>query len=291
MKILVVGTKGQLALSLQERAALPIRFVGRPELDLLDATSIERAVSRHTPDVIVNAAAYTAVDQAEAEPELAERINAEAPAVLARSARAVGARLIHISTDYVFDGTGTEPYREEAPTAPQGVYGRTKLAGEEAVRAELAEHAIVRTAWVYSPFGRNFVKTMLGLAEARDQVQVVADQFGNPTSALDLADGLLAMVGAWRNEGSLGLGQTFHLVGSGSTNWAGFAREVFTLSAERGGATAEVVPIATVDWPAKAPRPLNSRLDSSKFREVFSYSPPMWQVSLSIVVDRLIGPP
>jgi dTDP-4-dehydrorhamnose reductase len=289
---LVIGRSGQLALSLAERAkaeARPMVFVGRPEIDLEKPDSLRHAVISSGAGIVINAAAYTAVDQAEDEPDRAWAQNVEGPRILAEVARDVGARLIHVSTDYVFDGSGEEPRREVDPTGPAGAYGRTKLAGEEAIRAVLPGHAIVRTAWVYSPFGRNFVKTMLDLAKTRPGLSVVGDQVGNPTSALDLADGLLALVRAWEREPDLGVGATYHLAGTGSTSWAEFAREIFALSAERGGPSAQVQAIATADWPAKAPRPLNSRLDSSLFEQTFGYRAPPWRESLALVVDRLLA--
>lgn len=290
--ILVVGRNGQLALSLAERAAergMTLAFAARPEVDLARPDTLRRAVADRGARIVVNAAAHTAVDQAEDEPEAAHALNAVAPRILAEAARDTGARLIHVSTDYVFDGSGERPWKETDPTGPRSVYGRTKLAGEDAVRAVLAEHAIVRTAWVYSPFGRNFVKTMLALAESRDSLTVVGDQFGNPTSALDLADGILSIVAAWAREPERGVGATYHLAGTGSTSWADFARAVFEISRERGGPSAEVTAIATADWPAKAPRPLNSRLDSTLFAGTFGYRAPPWRESLDRVVGRLLA--
>lgn len=289
---LVIGRSGQLALALAERAKAegrPMVFVGRPDVDLEDPDSLRHAMLSSGAGIVVNAAAYTAVDQAEDEPDRAWAQNVEGPRTLAEAARDVGARLIHVSTDYVFDGFGDAPRREGDPTGPAGVYGRTKLAGEEAIRAVLPGHVIVRTAWVYSPFGRNFVKTMLDVARSRPGLRVVGDQVGNPTSALDLADGLLAVVRAWEREPDRGIGATYHLAGTGSASWAEFAREIFALSAQRGGPSAEVEAIATADWPAKAPRPLNSRLDSSLFAETFGYRAPPWRESLALVVERLLA--
>ncbi|MBV9929928.1 MAG: dTDP-4-dehydrorhamnose reductase [Alphaproteobacteria bacterium] len=290
--ILVLGREGQLARSLAERAAahgLALAFTGRPEADLADPDSLRRVVRGSGAEIIVNAAAHTAVDQAEDEPEAARALNAEGPRALAEAARETGARLVHVSTDYVFDGSGDRPWREDDPTGPRSVYGRTKLEGEEAIRAVLPAHAILRTAWVYSPFGRNFVKTMLAVAETRHTLTVVGDQVGNPTSALDIADGILTMIGQWHQEPGRGLGKTYHLAGTGSTSWADFARAIFQSSRARGGPWAEVTDIATADWPAKAPRPLNSRLDSGLFAETFGYRAPPWRDSLETVVDRLLG--
>jgi len=290
--ILVIGREGQLARSLAERGqrdGLSLRFVGRPDVDLADPDSLRRAIRASGAEIIVNAAAHTAVDQAEDEPGVAFALNVTGPKALAEAARETGARLVHVSTDYVFDGSGERPWREDDPTGPRSVYGRTKLEGEAAVRAALPDHAILRTAWVYSPFGRNFVKTMLSVAETRPVLRVVDDQVGNPTSALDIADGILAMIAAWRGEQGRGLGRTYHLAGTGAVSWAGFAREIFAFSTGRGGPSAEVEGIATADYPAKAPRPLNSRLDSTRFAETFGYRAPRWQESLAAVVDRLLG--
>jgi dTDP-4-dehydrorhamnose reductase len=289
---LVIGRGGQLALSLAERArerSLEADFAGRPELDLEDPASIRRGIAASGAAIIINAAAYTAVDKAEDEPDAAFALNAAAPRVLAEAARESGARLIHLSTDYVFDGTGSRPWREVDPTGPTSVYGRTKLDGEQAVRETLPDHVIVRTAWVYSPFGTNFVRTMLNLARTRDKLRVVEDQIGNPTSALDLADGLLAIVATWQRDPERGLGATYHLAGTGATSWADFAHEIFALSRARGGPFAAVHGIPTSEWPAKAPRPLNSRLDTDRFAETFGYRAPPWQESLAIVVDRILS--
>lgn len=289
--VLVLGRTGQLARSLAERApfhGLALAFTGRPEADLAVPDSLRNAVARHRPDVIVNAAAYTSVDAAEDDPEAARRANAVGPAVLAEAARGAGSRLIHLSTDYVFDGSGDSPWREEDSPDPQSVYGRTKLEGEQAVRDLCPDHAIVRTAWVYSPFGSNFVPTMLSLAASRPALRVVGDQTGNPTCALDLADGLLAMIGAWRSAPRLGLGATYHLAGAGATDWARFATAIFAISKAKGGPSAAVEAIASSEWAARAPRPRNSRLDSRRFEAVFGYRAPAWTESLPPVVARLL---
>ncbi|MES2119084.1 MAG: dTDP-4-dehydrorhamnose reductase [Pseudomonadota bacterium] len=289
MKVLVTGRSGQLARSLAERAEGRVELVtmGRPELDLEEPGSAANAIAAARPDVVINAAAYTAVDEAEDEPERAMRINAEAAGEVAVAAAKLGVPVIQISTDYVFDGRGEGGYPEDAPTAPLGVYGRTKLAGEEAVRGANPRHVMVRTAWVYSPFGRNFVKTMMGAAKVREVLTVVDDQRGNPSSALDLADGLLAMVERWRDVPDLGLSQTYHLAGTGSTSWCGFARAVMAECAKLGLAAAKVQPIASADWPTKASRPHNSQLSSEKFVRDFGFVMPPWERSLTAVVARL----
>ncbi|HYI64443.1 MAG TPA: dTDP-4-dehydrorhamnose reductase [Allosphingosinicella sp.] len=291
MKILVTGRHGQVAAALAERAiahpSLDFTFASRPELDLEDEASLRAAVHAHDPDVIVNAAAYTAVDRAEADEAVAHRVNALAPAILAEGARAAGARLIQLSTDYVFDGQGAAPYKESDDTGPISAYGRTKLAGEEAVRAALPAHLILRTAWVYSPFGRNFVRTMLGVAGERETLRVVGDQIGNPTSAHDIAAAVLTMLERWRDEGEGPYG-TFHFAGAGSTSWADFARFVFAVSRDFGGPWADVVAISSAEWSTAAARPQNSRLDTAKFQAAFDHMPPCWRDSARRVVERLV---
>ena len=292
LKILVLGREGQAARSLAERArhheAFEVQFVGRPEFDLEDEGKVAQVVEAYGPDVIVNAAAYTAVDRAEAEVETAHRINAIGPALIAREAKRRGARLVHLSTDYVYDGQSPVPYAEDAAVDPINVYGKTKLLGEEGVRAELpGEHIIVRTSWVYSPFGNNFVKTMLNLAQTRDRVNVVSDQVGSPTSAFDLADGLLAAIGRWRIDPKQGLGETYHLAGAGQTSWAGLAERIMDVSRDCGGRSAGIVPISTAEYPTAAARPRFSILNSAKFRSTFDYACEPWEVAIAKVVKRL----
>jgi dTDP-4-dehydrorhamnose reductase len=293
MRILVTGREGQLARSLAERAAalpgLSLEAVGRPELDLERPESIEAAIAARAPDVVVNAAAYTAVDQAEDEPERAFRINGAGAGEVAAAARRAGARIIQVSTDYVFDGTGKGTYAESAPTRPIGVYGRSKLEGEQRVAQANPDHVILRTAWVYGAYGRNFVKTMLGAAARRDELGVVADQRGNPTASDDLADGILAAVAAWRDRPRAGLGGTYHLAGTGEASWFDFAAAVFEEAARHGLPTAAVRPIGTADWPTRAARPANSALDSSRFAAEFDYRAPPWRQSTAAVVAKLAG--
>ena len=290
MKILVTGREGQVARSLAERnGAHELVFAARPDLDLADPASIARTIEATRPDLVISAAAYTAVDQAEYEPELAMAINGEAPGHIGRAAAKVGARVLHLSTDYVFDGSGERAWREDDPTGPIGVYGTTKLAGEEALAASGAAYAVLRTAWVYSPFGGNFVKTMLRLAESRDALNVVNDQHGNPTSALDIADALLAVADRWRAEPGHGADAIYHFAGTGSTTWADFARAIFAESARQGGPTCTVTGIPASEYPTKAARPANSRLDCTKFAETFGHCAPRWQDSLGETVARLLG--
>ena len=291
MKVLVTGRDGQLARSLVERSAgregIELVAVGRPELDLEVPGSAARVIAEASPEIVINAAAYTAVDQAEDEAERALRINADAAGEAAAAAREAGAAIIQISTDYVFDGRSDEPYDESTPTNPLGVYGRSKLAGEEQVRAANPDHLILRTAWVYSPFGRNFVRTMIAAAETRDVLTVVDDQLGNPSSALDLADGILTVVDNWRQGGRTGLGETYHLAGSVTTSWCGFARAIMDECRALGLPAAEVRPIRTDEWPTKAVRPQNSALDGAKFAGDFGFTMRDWRHSLATVVKRI----
>lgn len=283
MKILVTGRDGQLARSLMERGkGRDIVALGRPDLDLEVEGSARVAILAARPDIVINAAAYTNVDQAENEPARAMRINGEAAGEVAAAAREIGACVIQISTDYVFDGMSSEPYDEDAPTGPIGVYGRSKLLGEERVRAANPDHAIVRTAWVYSPFGRNFVKTMMGLAETRDVLNVVADQHGNPTSALDLADGLLALVDSEKISG-----RTYHLAGTGRASWYDLAEHVFAECARLGLPSAHATPVGTADYPTRAVRPANSMLDCTRFQTETGLRMPDWTRSVAETIVRL----
>ncbi|GGA82675.1 NAD(P)-dependent oxidoreductase [Nitratireductor aestuarii] len=292
MRILVTGRDGQVARSLVAKAAqkadIEILCIGRPEFDLAQRQTIIDAVAEAEPDVIVSAAAYTAVDQAEDEPSLAFEINAHGAEAVASAAQRCGVPVVHLSTDYVFSGDSDEPYTEEDEPAPGCVYGRSKLQGEKLVAAANPKHVILRTAWVYSPFGKNFVKTMLGLAGQRESISVVADQIGNPTSALDIADAILCVIdrmGAAQEADLYGL---YHLAGTGDASWSTFAQTIFSTSRECGGPTARVIDIPSDDFPTKARRPPNSRLSSLKFERNFGYSLPHWRLSLAEVVQQLV---
>jgi dTDP-4-dehydrorhamnose reductase len=294
MRIVVTGQAGQVVQSLIERggaAGHTIVPVGRPKLDLAsgDAAAIHDALEKAAPDAIVSAAAYTAVDKAESEPELAHAINAEGAGHVAAAAHAMGMPLVHLSTDYVFAGDFNRAYREDDPTAPGGIYGASKLAGEQAVLAHCPNSAVLRTSWVYSPFGANFVKTMLQLADTREELGVVADQWGNPTSALDIADGVLAVLANLVRSSAPDLRGVFHMTGKGEINWAGFAEVIFAASAKLGGPTARVKPITTAEYPTPAGRPANSRLDSGKLVRVHEISLPDWHDSTAAVVARLLA--
>jgi dTDP-4-dehydrorhamnose reductase len=289
MRILVTGTQGQVARALAERGAgQDLVFGGRPELDLADPSSIDRAVEAVRPDLVISAAAYTAVDQAEDEPVMAQKVNAVAPGALARAAARVGAPVLHLSTDYVFDGTADRPYREDDPTCPVSVYGQTKLAGEQAIIASGADFAIIRTAWVYSPYGGNFIATMLRLAADRDMVRVVDDQIGCPTSALDIADTLLAIATRLKCAPGHGLNAIYHYVGAGEASWAALASEVFSASKSRGGPSADVTGIPTSEYPTKAARPANSRLSTIRIEAAFGIAPRPWRQQVVETVKRLV---
>lgn len=291
MRIAVTGKAGQVVTSLIERGAAAgheVIALGRPELDLANPASIARALEAAAPDAIVSAAAYTAVDKAESESALAHAVNGAGAGAVAEAARALGVPLVHVSTDYVFDGRLGRPYLESDLVGPTGVYGASKLAGEQAVLAAYRDNSVVlRVAWVYSPFGGNFVKTMLRLAGERDEVSVVADQLGNPTSALDIADGVIRVATNLVADSDAALRGVFHMTASGEASWADFAEAVFSASTARGGPSARLNRIATADYPTPATRPANSRLDCSMIAEVHGVTLPDWRQSLETVMTRL----
>jgi len=284
MTILVTGGAGQLATALAAVGGERVRRVGRPEFDFDRPESVEAAFRAVAPSLVVNAAAYTAVDTAETDVEAAFRANRDGPALLARLCAASGARLIHVSTDYVFDGLKGAPYDESDPTSPQGVYGASKLAGEEAVLAECPSAVVLRTSWVYSPTGKNFVRTMLAAARRTNRLRVVADQRGCPTTAADLADAILGV--AERLDGQAGV---FHAAGTGWTTWHGLARAVFEEAARHGLAPPEVEAITTADWPTPARRPPDSRLDCGRLAATFGARLPHWRDSLGATVDAIFA--
>ncbi|WP_431469973.1 dTDP-4-dehydrorhamnose reductase [Sphingosinithalassobacter sp. LHW66-3] len=289
MRILVAGAQGQVASALAERAeAADVQIVcrGRPDLDLTRPESIAASIREVRPELVINAAAWTQVDAAEAAEADADAINGAGAGAVAAAAAEAGLPVFHLSTDYVFDGTKAAPYREDDPVAPASAYGRTKLSGERQVADANPLHAIFRTSWVYSPFGANFVKTMLRLAQTRDEVGVVADQHGNPTSALDIADALLTAARSY--DGTPSKTGIFHLSGTGSASWADLAEAVFAASALRGGPSARVRRIATADYPTPARRPANSRLDGEKLERVYGLRLPDWRESVAHCVARLV---
>lgn len=288
--IFVTGGSGQLAMALESAATVPVRRVGRPEFDFDRPETIEACFRATDPWLVVNAAAYTAVDAAETDQDAAYRANRDGPAELARLCAAAGVPLIHVSTDYVFDGAKDSPYLETDTVAPQGVYGASKLAGEQAVLASGAHAIILRTAWVYSHTGKNFVRTMLNVGRTRDRLTVVADQVGCPTSAADLADGILAIAARLRDDGwSPECGGVFHATGTGETSWHGLAGAVFAEASRHGAKIPTVDPIRTEDWPTPAKRPANSRLDCRRLETVFGVRLPDWRVSVARTVDRIFA--
>jgi dTDP-4-dehydrorhamnose reductase len=263
--------------------------MGRPAFDLTKESDVARVVADMRPDIVINAAAHTAVDQAEKEPEATFLLNATGPGWLAREAAKAGAPIIHISTDYVFDGQKPSPYLETDPAAPMGVYGASKIEGERAVAAANPRHVITRTAWVYSPFGKNFVKTMLKLAAERDEVGVVADQQGSPTYAPDIAAALLNIAArALRGTGEDRWG-VFHLAAPDHAVWADLAEATFAESRAAGGPAARVRHITTAEYPTPAERPANSRLDVAKLARIYGIRLPPWRTSLSTCVRRLVA--
>ena len=291
-KLLLFGANGQLGWTFRQHLpAEQLTVIDRQAVDLAHPEAIRAAIRTHRPDIILNAAAYTAVDKAQSEPELARQINATAPGVMAEEAQALGACLVHFSTDYVFAGQGTRPYKETDPTGPLSVYGQTKLAGELAVQQACARHLIFRTSWVVGEHGGNFMKTMLRLAAERDSLRVVADQYGVPTSAKLLVQySLMAVSHCLQSEveqqaAPWGL---YHLVPAGETTWHAYAQHVIGLAHAQGlmlKARPEAVhPIRTEDYPLPAPRPQNSRLSTEKFERTFGVTLPPWQPSLPPVM-------
>jgi dTDP-4-dehydrorhamnose reductase len=287
--ILVFGGNGQLGRELARMARerrIPFCALPRAQADISDAQAVAEAFAAHSPTVVVNAAAYTKVDLAEREPEAAMLGNAKGPQVLAQACARSGIPLVHVSTDYVFDGAKTAPYVEDDPIAPISAYGRSKAAGEAAVRATAPCHLILRTAWVYSEFGSNFLKTMLRLARERDELRVVADQHGSPTSTRDLANAILTAAPRLLNDPDLA--GTYHFTGAGITSWHGFGERIVAAQAPFTGRNPKVVPISTEEFPAPARRPKNSALDCTHFTRSFGVAPRPWQDETDAVVRALV---
>jgi dTDP-4-dehydrorhamnose reductase len=301
MKILLLGKNGQVGWELQralaplgELIALDFDSPGPLSADFSKPESLAATVHAVRPDIIVNAAAHTAVDRCETEPDLARALNATGPAVLAREAAALGAWLLHYSTDYIFDGSGSDFRKEDAPTGPLSVYGRTKLEGEAAIRASGCRHLILRTSWVYAARGGNFAKTMLKLASERERLSVIDDQIGAPTGA-----DLLADVSAHALRTAMArpeLGGTYHAVAAGETSWHAYARHVIEFARSAGQpirvAADAIVPVPTSAYPTPAMRPRNSRLDTTKLRSTFALALPPWQHGVDrMLAEILTGPP
>ncbi|RDD62261.1 dTDP-4-dehydrorhamnose reductase [Ferruginivarius sediminum] len=285
-RVLVFGGDGQLGRGLRKAAAdsrAELMALGHGEVDIADAGSVADAIANAAPGTVINAAAYTKVDDAEDETEAAYRVNRDGAANIARACARQGCALIHVSTDYVFDGTSERPWRPDDPPSPLNAYGATKLAGEEAVRAAGAQAAIVRTAWVFSPWGQNFVRSMLRLGRERERLTIVDDQTGSPTSAIDLARALLAAAPHVRD----GVTGTFHFGGQPPVSWYGFARVIFDLAAPGWPRVPEVQPIPSSEFPTRARRPHYSVLDTSAFEAAFGYPAPDWRASLREVLGEL----
>jgi dTDP-4-dehydrorhamnose reductase len=290
LRLAVTGLKGQIVNALIQRAPKDVEIIaiGRPQLDL-SVRNLVLAGLRHSQcDAIINAAAYTEVDKAESEPEVAMRVNGEGAGHVGEAAAELRVPLLHLSTDYVFDGRLDRPYREDDPTGPTGAYGRSKLAGEKKVAAACPNSLILRTSWVYSPSGENFVKKMLTLGETREEIRVVADQRGNPTSAMDIADALIAIARRVVADSSQELRGVFHLTAPTDATWADLAEATFAIAARHGRKAVRVKPIATSDYPTPAARPANSRLDNSKLVARYGIRLPPWRDSLEPCVARLL---
>ncbi|WP_374637516.1 dTDP-4-dehydrorhamnose reductase [Paracoccus sp. (in: a-proteobacteria)] len=279
-RLLVFGRTGQVARELA-RLAPEARYLGRDQADLTDPEACARVIRDSGCAAVINAAAHTAVDRAESEPDLARQINAAAPAAMAQATAALGVPFVHISTDYVFDGAGAQPRSETDPTGPLGVYGRTKLEGEQAIAAAGGQWAVLRTSWVFSAHGANFVKTMLRLGAEREELRVVADQHGGPTPAADIAGTCLIMVQAMRTDPARG--GIYHFSGAPDTSWAGFARDIML----QAGLACRITDIASSDYPTPARRPMNSRLDCAAIRRDFGIARPDWRAGLAQVLLEL----
>jgi dTDP-4-dehydrorhamnose reductase len=279
MRLLVFGKTGQVGTELQRQA--DVTALGRDQADLSDPVACAAVIEATDADVLINAAAYTAVDKAEEEEPLATHINGDAPAAMARAAAARGIPFIHISTDYVFDGSGEAPWAPDDPVGPLSAYGRSKLKGEEGVRAAGGMYAILRTSWVFSAHGGNFVKTMLRLSDSRDRLAIVADQIGGPTAAADIAAACRNMARIFHDR--RGRNGAYHFSGQPNVSWADFAREIFA----QAGRAIEVEDIPTADYPTPAERPANSRMDCAGLEAAFGVPRPDWQASLTDVLKDL----
>ena len=288
--VLVTGGNGQLAVSLADVGGARVIKVGRPDFDFDRPETIDAVVARYDPAFVVNAAAWTAVDAAETEVAAASRANQTGPAILAAACAAQGCGLIHISTDYVFAGDKGTPYVESDPTSPRTVYGATKAAGETAVLAACPQAIILRTAWVYSAHGKNFVKTMIAAGAKNPKLRVVGDQFGNPTSSDDLAQAIFAIIARIEETGwQAAYPGVYHATAQGETTWHGLAVATLEQAARHGQTLPEIEAIRTQDWPTPAERPQDSRLNCMKLKQVFGVSLPNWRQSVARTVDRVLG--
>ncbi len=292
MKIVVVGAKGQLGWELCRRtkhAGFDVIALDLPEFDIADNDCVQKTLNRSDILLVINASAYTAVDQAESEVELAFAVNRDGPAFLASACAAAEIPLIHVSTDYVFDGCKKSPYSEDDPVCPIGVYGKSKVEGEVKIRELLPEHIILRTAWLYGVHGNNFVKTMLRLGKEQDLIRVVADQYGGPTFAGDLADAILSIAGRIHESDNISWG-TYHFCGQGVTTWHGFTEEILAIARQHIPLKVEKVEaITTSDYPTPAQRPANSSFDCTLINTHFGISPRPWQESLEEMIRYMLS--
>ena len=277
--ILVFGKTGQVARELHKLGT--VMALGREEANLSDPQACADAIRHHSPDAVINAAAYTAVDQAEDEEVIATAINGDTPTAMAKVCAELGIPFVHISTDYVFEGTGKDPWQPQDQTAPQNAYGRSKLAGETGIADSGGTYAILRTSWVVSAYGTNFIKTMLRLSATRDVLNIVGDQIGGPTPARDIATACLQMAEQLIQEPSKS--GIYHFSGTPDVSWADFAREIF----EQAGKSVTVTPIPTTDYPTPAQRPLNSRMDCTATNRVFGIERPDWVIGLKTILNDL----
>ncbi len=291
MKIIIIGSKGQLGRELVSQSKnLGFEILGAdlPQLDITDIAQVENTITNFQPSLVINAAAYTDVDKAETEQSLAFAVNSDGPTNLAVVCANSDIPLIHISSDYVFDGQKGTPYIETDPVSPLGVYGKSKTDGEKKIRFNIKKHIILRTSWLYGVHGRNFVKTMLKLGKERNVIKVVADQFGSPTSAADLAEAVLTISSLIQERTEINWG-TYHYCGHGVTTWHKFAETIFEIARPSGSIiTSRVEPITTAEYPTRAKRPPFSALDCSLIKKRFGISPKPWQGSLKITIDRIL---
>lgn len=289
MRTLIIGTSGQLATELHRQGSGGLELQPAQRVDVADETAVRALLDEARPSLVINASAYTAVDRAEQERDRAFAVNADGPRYLARWCATHGAALIHVSTDYVFGGSKAGAYVEGDAVGPLNVYGESKLGGEVAIREGLAQHLIVRTSWVFSAHGQNFVKSMLRLARERDELRVVSDQTGRPTAASDLARALLTLAGRLASGETIAWG-TYHFAGAGETSWHGFAQAIIAEQAAYTGRRPLVTAIASSDYPTPARRPANSLLDTGLFERTFGVAPRSWRDDLGEVVRQIVTP-
>ena len=292
MTILLLGAAGQVGSevnALAQEKGISIVGLSRGELDITDSSAVKQAFADHSPSIVINASAYTAVDKAESEPALAFAVNRDGPAAIAQTCSDLAIPLLHISTDYIFDGSKQGAYREDDTANPLGVYGQSKWEGEEAIRRSLANHIILRVSWVFGANGNNFVKTIIRLARERDELRIVADQHGCPTAAMDIAAVLLTLSEQYRQTGHLTWG-TYHYTGTPETTWHGFAEQIVAIASEHTPLQVErIIPITTQEYPTPAPRPQNSVLDCSKIKAEFGLEPVPWQGNVEAIVPGIVS--